>query len=425
MIGCAAKLPYSGPLCAGSDCVVLGRSVLLPATGGGTSTPSALAMADDCRPHVIHTDVGRDPLVAQYVGWMNGGWAPEDITSPAISTAIVVDPSSQVPTVMVDRFDPVGQPGIFEPWQRQAGGWTNLGAVDGTALTLGDFARGPDGTLHVLRPPLPDYSLVEHGTSATGTAWAFQAVPAEPGSNAQIALAPGGAPQFTFNGVPVGDGSGLTWAALAQAGEEIAPATVGANNSRFVVTGTADDPQAAVPHVVFDATVGPPTVSSVWYASRDGGAWHATPIATTAAGRTCSGASAAGLLCDYDYEQFLALAIVGTSDGQVRLLYQRRRYAGTATSRCDGGPPGMPFCYYTTPGMADDVVEAQLWIAWPEPDGSVGAAPLLDQFDAGMSFPLDHQQHAAIDSLGRIHLVADMSDGSLAYFLIGPSPPTP
>jgi hypothetical protein len=79
---------------------------------------------------------------------------------------------------------------------------------------------------------------------------------------------------------------------------------------------------------------------------------------------------------------------------------------------------GENFCYFPMP---DAPFEAQLWIAWPEPDGSVGAAPLLDQFDAvGMGSPLDHQQQAAIDSVGRIHLVADMSDGSLAYFLIGP-----
>jgi hypothetical protein len=163
-------------------------------------------------------------------------------------------------------------------------------------------------------------------------------------------------------------------------------------------------------------------VSSVWYASRDGGAWHATPIVTTAAGGRCPGASAAGLLCDYDYEQFMALAIVGTSDGQVRLLYLRRRYAGTAISACMRGP-GVTLCGFPTPGAP---VETQLWIAWPEPDGSVGAAPLLDQFDAvGTGSPLVHPQQAAIDSLGRIHLVADMSDGSLDYFLIGPRPPTP
>jgi hypothetical protein len=432
-IGCSGSLPYAGPLCQGTDCVVLGRSVPVTGVSDIALDPVALSLGDDCRPHVSYTYLNGNDIIGRYLTLDGGLWRSEDIGPNDYPLGIVVDPTTQVPTLVVDMVSTVDQvtTATYALWRREASGWTNLGAIDGTYMIWGDFVPDPMGTLHVLRQAT-DHLHSEYGTY-DGSKWTFKALGdfGEFYSNAQLAFSASGVPQFTYAPDTLDGHQGLMWATLGGPLELIRANLPFDGANRLAVSDADPDLPTGTPHIIFDAG----KADGLVYATRTKEGWISSAIRkATMAGdnttvqATCPTPGSAGVTCDYDYDNVEPLAILATKDGQVRMLYLYNHYKGTAASICQFMMVRGLVCYFPIPDAAHD---SELWMAWPSGHDQVSSVLLLQQFDVGSivgdeSFDVArganlyyHPTQAAIDSLGRIHLVAAMHDGSLSYLVIG------
>jgi hypothetical protein len=417
LIGCHGALPYAGPLCQGGECVVLGRSVPVGAFGGGYPPP-ALALGNDCQPHIAYGSNDSSFSGASHLTLEGGVWRSEDIAPGGNPLDIVVDPATQVPSVIVKTEDPTDSSLIFSLWRREAPGWTNLGALDGTFEIYGDLARDPNGTLHVIRTPAANSMARDYGTF-DGSNWTFQMLNG-PFSIAELAFSTTGVAHFTYatNIFAIDEGD-LLWSPLGQTPELITTGVYGP--SRLAVSDADPGLPSGTPHVIFvrgrvadgqNVTM-PSGVDGLSYATRTKDGWIVSAIreAGTLGAPACP-TPASGVTCDYDYDAVAPLAILATKDGQVRMLYLYYHYKGTTT------PAWSPLDQWHWQSQRPQ--DTQLWMAWPSGNDRVSSVLLLDQFDVAYYADLFyHPTQAAIDSLGRIHLVALMSDGSLSYLVIG------
>lgn len=404
IIDCSGKLPFTGALCQGSSCTVVERTLLAqaePPNFDPTPVGPMLALGDDCRPHVVYNAVSyngvppsADTSGIQYVTRKDGAWTSEKVASGGAAVGLVVDPETQVPTVQVRSNDFAN----YDLWSRGTA-WTTFGNISSAIGDVLTFRRDPGGKFHVLIVAgFPE--VAQYGTY-DGTSWTYHPLPWL-------------ADSVEFGAADVPNFFGLDqWGLLDQPAETFqSPITVA--GAMDLVTD--DDPIVAsgTPHVLFGSSGQP---GQLVHAARKLGRWTVGPVRWPVVNSYCVQdgdlTRAIGTTCRFDYEILAPYAIVGSGSGDVRMLYTRFHTAGTAwwmVSNSGGH-------WLNTDGT---VGQSELWIAWPLADGSYGSAMLVPDFFvpwAASPAPYTYSGVAAVDALGRIHVVANI-DGGVVYYVI-------
>lgn len=408
--------PWAGPLCGPPSlpCKVIVDETL-PSDPTTRNGPPSIALDPSCSPQI---------LFQNNLGAQNGfhalrtapnTWTVAPTPFPIVSSGFAV----------LDDGTPLALGNDALVWQKPKGGIWSSGALFNTAdLSNADgFAREPSGALHVAAYNSKDNSAYYGHLAAGASVWTVKGLGLMVSGVFPLALSAAGDPHLAFWSSSGGAGWSLYWAAPPGVAEVATPLgsnllDSGAQQHKLVVTAPDVGNPSGRPHVLFVRALGGSslyhelvTVERVKQSS-----WITTQLdQENPSGKLCSGAAAAGQMCNFDYEQIGTLGAVVSKGGDLRFVYAKIHHVGVSVGTCTPNPPIL--CFWST---QTDNKTGQIRAAWLDQNGMPVTAAMADGV-----FPSGGR--VVLDTIGHLHLAvldsgppAKSGNTSVRYLEIGP-----
>ena len=413
--GCGkAQMPYSGKLCgpASKPCK-LKRNELLPTPAKGRTNGPAIALDAKGTPHILFSN-----NISGYNGFFGrrkgtNSWSvtagPGSIASSAFERA----PGGDLYGLL---YAGAGAGGAL--WRYNSTGWKLVeqvsGSVAGLSKGMAGWTQGmaidASGCIHTV---MQDFYSSQAYLRKNKT-WTAKATAKGGANRTPLVLSPSGQPHLAYWA-----SSGSSWWVHLER-PPLPVETVASYGSNMlsdkiivhVVSKTAGKPE--MPHLFFQRLTPGTSGKELVHATRKGTGWAITPIIKDGK-NTCNLACVVGKSCSYDHSTYWPLAAVASGNGDVRLLFARRRYHGTVTAVYD---PTNPYSQCKWQGGQ---VTGYVMVAWPS-GGAIKTASVAQ----GIAAKQKSSFEAELDKSGNIHFgvyaYASSSAGNtqVRYVMLGP-----
>lgn len=426
---CGAALPaYTGTLCGPAS---------LPCQTLVDETVETTAVFRNRQPAIATDSHGQPQMMyyradGGYTGiWSSrsaaGAWQSEPFPIAVASSSLVVG-ADGLPVALVNSGVLPGT----SLWRRQNAGWTRLDGADlggYESYDAGALVATKDGCFHAGLLADEDGAADQPGYALWNGRWNLSSFGPSfiGGIPAAVALATDGTPYVAFwhySSQPAG-GLYLSFGGHASELVDHGDGTQDWPTRPFITVAAGGDGQplahvlyravgpavagtAALPHVLIEAERGA------------SGSWTRRTIAT-ASGKTvadCPAPTRTSASCLVDTTDVTPVAILGTREGNIRVVYTAERMTATLASVCMGGLDGaMTTCSYQAQMLTYD---SELRLAWSNDDGSIGQTVVTRTKVAGQG---QLAASATLDVQGRIHvgLFDGVADTVVRYVLVGGS----